>query len=44
MAAAMGRAGAERVRSHFRLDDTISRYFDLYAASQTKAERTPEAA
>jgi glycosyltransferase involved in cell wall biosynthesis len=43
MAAAMGRAGAERVRGQFRLDDTISRYFDLYAASQLKVERTEAA-
>lgn len=43
MAAAMGRAGAERVRSHFRLDDTIARYFDLYAASQVNVERTEAA-
>ena len=43
MAAAMGRAGAERVRSQFRLDDTIGRYFDLYAASQVKVERTEAA-
>ena len=43
MAAAMGRAGAERVRSQFRLDDTIGRYFDLYAASQVRMERTEAA-
>ena len=43
MAAAMGRAGAERVRSQFRLDDTIGRYFDLYVASQIKVQRTEAA-
>ena len=26
----MGQAGAERVRTHFRLDDTIARYCALY--------------
>jgi L-malate glycosyltransferase len=34
MAAAMGRAGAERVRTHYRLDDTIGRYYELYAGAQ----------
>jgi glycosyltransferase involved in cell wall biosynthesis len=43
MATAMGSAGAERVRSQFRLDDTIGRYFDLYAARQVKVERTEAA-
>jgi glycosyltransferase involved in cell wall biosynthesis len=32
MAVAMGRAGGERVRTTFRLDRTIWRYYDLYAA------------
>jgi glycosyltransferase involved in cell wall biosynthesis len=31
LAAAMGRAGAERVRSRFQLDDTVGRYYELYA-------------
>jgi len=34
MAAAMGRAGAERVRTHYRLDDTVARYHELYAGMQ----------
>jgi glycosyltransferase involved in cell wall biosynthesis len=34
MAAAMGRAGGERVRSRYRLDDTIGRYYQLYAGVQ----------
>ena len=33
MAMAMGQAGAERVRTHYRLDDTIERYFSLYAGT-----------
>ena len=31
LAYAMGQAGAERVRTHYRLEDTIERYFALYA-------------
>jgi len=34
LAAAMGRAGAERVRSRYRLDDTIGRYYELYTGVQ----------
>jgi glycosyltransferase involved in cell wall biosynthesis len=34
MATAMGRAGAERVRGRYRLDDTIGRYYELYAGQQ----------
>ena len=34
LAAAMGRAGADRVRSRFLLDDTIGRYFELYTGSR----------
>jgi glycosyltransferase involved in cell wall biosynthesis len=34
MATAMGRAGAERVRNRYRLDDTIGRYYELYAGLQ----------
>jgi L-malate glycosyltransferase len=42
MAAAMGRAGAERVRSRYRLDDTIGRYYELYA-DQQRPSRTEAA-
>ena len=38
-AAAMGRAGAERVRTSFRLETTVNRYYDLYAG----AARDPRA-
>jgi len=34
MATVMGRAGAERVRSRYRLDETIGRYYELYAGLQ----------
>jgi glycosyltransferase involved in cell wall biosynthesis len=34
MATAMGRAGAERVRGRYRLDDTIGRYYELYTGQQ----------
>jgi glycosyltransferase involved in cell wall biosynthesis len=35
---AMGRAGAERVRTLFRLDRTVDRYYQLYAsASRSRA-------
>ena len=33
LAESMGQSGAERVRTHYRLEDTISRYFSLYAGS-----------
>jgi glycosyltransferase involved in cell wall biosynthesis len=33
LSAAMGAAGAERVRSRYQLDDTINRYYELYAKS-----------
>jgi glycosyltransferase involved in cell wall biosynthesis len=33
LAMAMGQAGAERVRTQYRLDDTIERYYSLYAAA-----------
>ncbi len=33
MAMAMGQSGAERVRTQYRLDDTIERYFSLYAGT-----------
>lgn len=31
LAGRMGQAGAERVRTHYRLDDTVARYYSLYA-------------
>jgi glycosyltransferase involved in cell wall biosynthesis len=43
MAAAMGRAGAERVRAKFTLDNTIGRYYKLYAGA-VAADRRSEAA
>jgi L-malate glycosyltransferase len=43
MAAAMGRAGAERVRAKFTLDNTIGRYYTLYAGAAA-ADRRSEAA
>ena len=43
LARSFGRAGAERVRSHFRLDDTIGRYFDLYAERDDHRPRTEAA-
>jgi L-malate glycosyltransferase len=43
MAAAMGRAGAERVRAKFTLDNTIGRYYKLYAGA-VATDRRSEAA
>ena len=43
MAAAMGRAGAERVRAKFTLDNTIGRYYTLYAGA-VAPDRRSEAA
>jgi glycosyltransferase involved in cell wall biosynthesis len=43
MAAAMGRAGAERVRAKFTLDNTLGRYYKLYAGA-VAADRRSEAA
>jgi len=43
MAAAMGRAGAERVRAKFTLDSTIGSYYTLYAGA-VAADRRSEAA
>ncbi len=33
LAYAMGQSGAERVRNQFRLDDTVARYYALYAGA-----------
>ena len=38
LAAAMGRAGRERVRSHFQLDRTIARYGELYAGDTERRQ------
>ena len=43
MAAAMGRAGADRVRAKFTLDNTIGRYYTLYTGAAA-ADRRSEAA
>jgi glycosyltransferase involved in cell wall biosynthesis len=43
LAAAMGRAAAERVRDEFLLDDTVSRYFALYAGTASSDGRTEAA-
>jgi glycosyltransferase involved in cell wall biosynthesis len=39
-AAAMGRAGAERVRANFTLDNTIGRYYTLYAGAAAVDRRS----
>jgi len=38
LAAAMGHAGTERVRSRYRLEDTIGRYYELYSGVQTSPQ------
>jgi N-acetyl-alpha-D-glucosaminyl L-malate synthase BshA len=43
LGASMGRAAAERVRQRYMLDDTINRYFALYAGIEPAAGRTEAA-
>ena len=39
----MGRAGAERVRAKFTLDNTIGRYYTLYAGAAAGGRRSEAA-
>jgi glycosyltransferase involved in cell wall biosynthesis len=40
LAQAMGRSGAERVRTRFRIDRTVQRYYELYVGATNAAENS----
>jgi glycosyltransferase involved in cell wall biosynthesis len=42
LARAMGQSGAARIRDHYQLDQTMDRYYALYAAEAARTDQPEE--